>query len=192
MSSDTFTRVGNTVVSGSSLLASVNPSELSQLLYREALDSNPPIVFAAGTGAGLDQTLTPAHWLQAIADTQDIDYSSSGQINSLLLGSDLASVARTYIQLFNLSSSSNPRVATFRLSRAAPAAFDMILSVPGAATHTNIDMELNGGADASTVDLFDKTKNNFIPGGLAYVEIYGTNFTSGSEVVSFNVVRSVT
>ena len=188
MSTSNFTRVENMALSGSTLLSSLNTGDLSALTFNEVMTSGNDIslvnavshyLTADNVVAGVNGTLR--------VDGFVVNSSGEGYIN---LGSDLSTVARSYLDLLNLTSVGQSRLLTFQLA-----------NIPlGSAIGNNINLQSGDGAAAAAtalqVDGVNKTTVLFNSlgteatdgtGATKDVVVSAVNITSGSEQVRFEV-----
>lgn len=183
MSTSSYTRVENTTVSGSELLGSLSGDDVRALNFQAALSRNDPIVLT-----NANYTLTTADIVQATAGIQMIDATGlSAADRALVVGPDADSTAGYYIDLFNLSSGEqNKVVMNFDLSGGDLTADGDVLFQNSSGSDTNVNINLDGGADGNSVIMYDTTVT-YGAGSHRVVEVWATNVTSGSRVVNFNV-----
>lgn len=187
MSSTIYTRIDNTVVSGSQLIANVSNATFEEFLVKNALEADASFRLVNSDA----NYLSYADWAVALTnpnglgvDVSAITGASVGGIRIFSDAVDTAAYAAKMIGLFNLSSSSNPAVAKFRISgRNLTDVADVELD-NGDSTHVYVNIR--------SADLSDSTEQTMFAasgtlGQTSTVEIFATNFTSGSEVVVFTV-----
>ena len=174
MSSSNYTRVENTVVSGSSLLSSLSGADVKALNFQAKLDRTPVVTVAAA-----DVTLSVDDLVQATLDTQLVD--GSGLTGSKNLVVDLN--AAGLVSLFNLSSGSDYRkVLNFQVATKTNANNTLSLKSTGTKVYVTGD---NASSSTTSSTLFIGNQES---GTRSTVELWATNVTSGSESVLFNVV----
>jgi len=181
MSTSTFTRVENDLVSGS-LLSGLTGDNVKALNFQAALAPNAPIVLTTA-----NYTMSVDDWVQAAISKQIVDGTGLTATRTLVVGPDAQSQAASYVGLFNLSSGEQSKVVLdFQLGGGDVAgAFDVALG-NSSGTTTWVSTLLNGGGAAATNVLFDNS-NGLSAGSRAVCEVWATNTTSGSETVVFNV-----
>jgi len=181
MSSSNYTRIDNTTISGSALLAGLSGLDVNALNFQASLNRNPII-----TLTGIDYDLTSADYVQAVVDAQLVIGSGLTAARSLTVGTDSAAQAAAYIAMFNLVHPAVKAVLSFQVSQATNAGFAVALK--GGATSNNIKILLANASSAATNQLFAASA---VAGTIKQVEVSATNFTPGSEVVQFNILATV-
>jgi hypothetical protein len=190
MSTTSFTRIENTVVSGSSLVAGLSNDEWTQILFDRNLDDGKIVVPSTGT-TGYFMTLNDV--TKAVAGVRMVDgsvaYAGSvvgcGVIN---FGSDLASVAKNYQNYLNLTSVGHSRVMSLQLQNISssngfvgtltPATIVASAGAGSSLTFLKID------STNALATLFGTSSKN---GSTRMVTVSAMNVTAGSESVNFEI-----
>lgn len=181
MSSSNYTRIENTVVSGSQLLGSLSGDDVKALNFQAALSRNDPIVLSTA-----NYTLTVDDFVQAAVSKQMVDARNIDANRSLFVGTDTQSQAASYVELFNLSSGEQSKVLLeFQLAGADVTSGDVLLA-NSSGTHNWVNIFTEGGSEGSSHPLFDES-TGLAAGSRGVVEVWASNTTAGSEVVNFNV-----
>jgi len=116
-----FTRVDNTVVSGSQLLSYLSGDDVRDLEF-EAMVHTPvavnPVLGPSTLTSAAVSTLTPQQVIQASIQTLPVKWPTvspavTGATGYISLGPDTASQALAWINVFNLTSSNDRRVLRF-------------------------------------------------------------------------------
>lgn len=183
MSSSYYSRIYNTVVTEAALQNDLSATALRNLLNANALAP------AAVVDVTANAILTLDNWIVALTAPNGLGLSGGalGADRELYIFSDAvdtAAYAQSLISLFNLSSSAKPVVANFHVAAASVTANDVKLNNK-AASSSNVGVALDGGIASTSRVLM--TGGSAVAGDLRQVEIYCNNFTSGSEVVIFNI-----
>lgn len=185
MSSSNYTRIDNTTISGSALLAGLSGLDVNALNFQASLNRN-PVITLTGSGLGAEHALTSADYVQAVVDVQLVTGSGLTADGSLTVGADSAAQAAAYIAMFDLVDTTVKAVLSFQVSQATNAAFAVALT--GGATFAHIKILAANTGDAATNVLFAATA---VAGTIKQVEVSATNVTPGSEVVQFNILATV-
>lgn len=176
-------QIKNTVVSNSSL-GDLDASELQSLLLSVAYQKPAVITMVAST----DHNLTLEEWQVALTHPSGLGVNTTAmtggeELNIFSDAVDTAAYARQVIATFGLSSAANPITACFRV---ASVVVTEDVKLAGPSTHVYVNTLLNGGSEAASNVMLTATN---VVGDKALVEIYASNFTSGSEVVNFNILN---
>ena len=190
MSSNQYTKVDNTLVSGSSLMSSLLPDDVRALQFSAAVNNMAPAVMVAGTAYALtSQQLMQALTSSLLVNTQAVTATAP----TLTLGADTADNAAAFIQLFNLDDATAlgavaKRVLSFEMDFAnSPAQAVALANTSSPATTVYVQIKSGGGSSAATQTLFASAAAG---GRIQRVEVYATSLTAGAEVVVFNRVAS--
>lgn len=190
MSSSNYTRMENTIVSGSSLLSNLMQGyDYMDLQFQASLNRNPIIDLTA-----TNKLLTAADCVQAVVSTQLVN-ASSGPVHYLYTGTDSASQAASYINLFDLASGLGSKVL-LHFQLATNESNDIVYFGATGSTNTNCYTLLSGTSTGPTNIMFagpssTGAANVGTAGAIATVECYALNVTEGSEVVIFNILGLV-
>jgi hypothetical protein len=198
MSTTSFTRIENTVVSGSSLLAGLSNDDWTQILFDRNLDQeiSIPGTVAGGSTAASGYYMTINDVTKAVAGVLMVNgrnayvgsVAGCGVIN---FGSDLSTVAKNYQTYLNLTSAGQSRTMTFQLQGVATLTSSyataltpgtIVISSGTAGTGGTSTKLLINGAGAVQA-LFSNVSN----GTISTVTVTAINISAGSEVVSFAV-----
>lgn len=173
-----YTRVSNTNVSGNELLSNLSGDDVRALNFQDAINGEDPV-----TNASLARTLTADELVQAATDRLLV-----AAPNPLLLqlGPDSLAQARSYIRLFNLTSTNQQRVLTFMHAGVAYTSTLLLGLDSGASTNVNVAVATDYASLAVSKDLIDYRSS--LSGNMASVVVYATNLTSGSEAVVFSTL----
>lgn len=190
MSSSNYTRMENTIVSGSSLLSNLMQGyDYMDLQFQASLNRNPIIDLTTS-----NRLLTTADCVQAVVSTQLVDATAVATDCYLYTGTDSASQAASYINLFDLASGIGSKVLLHFQITGAEAAEAVYLGATGS-TNTNCYTLLSGGVEAAPRNIMFSgpggVANVGTAGAIATVECYALNVTEGSEVVVFNILGLV-
>lgn len=184
MATGYYSRISNTVVSGSDLISTLSGKNVRDLEFAQSVANHDPVAVSTA-----DVTLSTAMLVQAAVDRLLIDPSAVNTTSAaLLLGSDTAGNAGAYIRLFNLSSTNQTRILKF-VSSAATASGKIL----GLANNDK-DSGSNVKVVTAAVDngLFkEAAASGKIAGVERQVLVQGTTLTSGSEVVTFTILQAV-
>lgn len=188
MSSNQYTKVDNTLVSGSSLMSNLKPDDVRAMQFSAAVNNTTPAVMAAGLVYTLSvQELMKALTSRLLVNTQAVTATNP----TLSLGADSADNAATFVSLFNLDDATAlgavaKRVLSFEVDFAnSPAQAVALANTSG--TSTYVQIKSGGGSSAATQALFASAAAG---GRVQRVEVYATSLTAGAEVVVFNRVAS--
>lgn len=188
MATGYYTRISNTDVSGNELQTYLTGPNVRLLEFDAACGA--PLTALAPTAAGV--TLSVDQWLQSAISSQLLDNATAAATCYINLGSDVASQAAQYISLFNLKSSNDTRILRF-VQTTAPASGKSCILRNLSATDTYINVALDGTASSSS-ELFvqanavGSTQAGAFAGLERIVLLSASNLTSGSEVVTFNIL----
>lgn len=194
MSTGFYTRISNTVVSGSNLLADLDfdANALRALESKGCLSIGAPKVLAGGSVAG--NALSANQWVDAMNYGQGL--APPGEVSSIQLGSDMASIAKQYQNLFNITSTNQVRIAKFVLS-SATTSYTTISLANASGTSTYVQVKVDDGTSttaASSKTLFNQssafplTTVGTRAGAVRDVAISSGSLTSGSETIIFTVL----
>lgn len=189
MSLSNYTRIENTVVSGSSLVSNLSGADVNALRFQSKVTKNDTITL---TGAGYN--LTSFDFVEAVVSRQLVNGFGLTASRALYLGPDAASQAAAYVLMFDLASGVGAKILlNFEVPVIANAAYAVTLAngVVGTPGATNAYVKVLADADLAgtsyTKPLFAASA---ISGTHKTVEVWATNVTEGSEAVSFNVLSS--
>ena len=197
MSSSYYTRMENTVVSGSSLLSNLSGADVNALRFQYKISKNPTITLTGSTdsttAASKSYNLTASDFVDAVVDRQLVLGSGLSAAGTLYLGPDAASQAAAYVLMFDLASGvDNKILLNFEITNAAISnnAIALANGVVGTAGSTNdhVILYANGVSAGYTTPLFLASA---VSGTRKTVEVWATNTTEGSEVVVFNVLAAI-
>ena len=190
MSSTIFTKIENTIVSGSQILSSLTPDNVSELMYKAATSPALPLYLA---DLGTSISLTTDGIVQAAVSKLMIDTTSANSTYTytIFLGPDTTAQARSYIRLFDLTTTSK-KVLLNTLSTGTTVltggGFSIVLSNDdGTASFVKIFLNGTDGGGSPTQELYSTGGANLNAGTPRSIEVYSTNLTSGSETVIFNI-----
>ena len=192
MSTGYYTRVSNTVVSGNDLLSALNGDDVRALQYESKLAVGPVKTLTLIGTSGVVNELDANNWVDSV--NNQLYLNASAGTSFIILGSDMPSIAKQYQNLFNLTTTSQVRTLKFELANTANSAVNLQVGrTTGAATHVYINVESSAdGTDAAVTPLFGTGATGVASGSLAgrtrTVLVSASDFTSGSEVVTFNVL----
>lgn len=195
MSTSTYTRVENTLVSGSALLSGLSAGDVKALNFAQSVDPEPALAYSLTAAATANTDVSVANLIQAAISQQDVvcGAQGGGADQALALEPDSVSAARGYIGLFNLSSQAatgpGKRLLTFQNSGVLAATQDVLLQVASGANGGYVQVANNGaGAGASGV-LFDVSvaQSGNAPGGKKHVYVYATNTSTSAPNVVFDI-----
>jgi hypothetical protein len=185
-------RVANTVVSGSSVLSSLQSNDFRAIEFSAAMANPASVQLVAGASVNKELTLEQIN--QASIASLGINMATGGSIS---LGPDTASQAASYINLFNFSSTDQQRLLRFHLTNADPTAINKVdlknANSAGAGSFISV-VSLTGPAAAPTgVAVFFGTGPTQFPSGNAagierLVSVVPKNLSAGSQAVQFNIL----
>jgi hypothetical protein len=192
MSTGFYTRISNTVVSGSNLLADLDfdANALRALEMKGALACCEPRTLAAG--AVVANTLSANEWVDAV--NYGLNLIPPGGVSSILLGSDMASVAKQYQNLFNITSTNQVRTLRFVLNANTASYTTISLANSSGGPQTYVQIKPSGGTADNTQALFSQANGaNLINAGNAAgfvrdVVVSADSLTSGSETIIFDIL----
>lgn len=184
-----YTRVDNTVVSGSQLYSYLSGRDLRQLEFDAAVHSPPAIAPVTTPGT----SMTANQLIQASIATLPVVPASVSTASQIInLGTDSVSQAGAYVSLFNLASTNDIRVLRFVLGSANLSGSATILLQNSSGTSSNVVVQLNGASGSNTQSLFTVngvgTALSGVSGSERIVLLSATNLNSGSQAVVFNVL----
>ena len=182
MSSTNYTRIENTVVSGSALLSGLSGADINALNFQASLNRNPVITVTTANYA-----LTVADLVQAAIDTQLVNGTGLTAARSLTLGTDSASQAAAYISLFGLTSTFDKVTLSFQADQGTNTS-NAIALANTSGTANDVKILPAGGSASNTQTLFASAA---VGGTVKQVEVTATTLTEGSEVVQFNVLATI-
>jgi len=188
MSLSNYTRIENTVVSGSSLVSNLSGADVNAIRFQSKVTKNDTITL---TNTGYN--LTSFDFVEAVVSRQLVNGVGLTASRALYLGPDAASQAAAYVLMFDLASGVGAKILlNFEVTDATNAANAVTLAngVVGTAGATNTYVKvLNDTLTTSyTQPLFAASA---VSGTHKTVEVWATNVTEGSEAVSFNVLSSI-
>jgi hypothetical protein len=183
-------RVANTVVSGSSVLSNLQSTDFRAIEFNAAMANPKPVQLTAGSS--VDKQLTLDQWNQASTRSLGINMATGGSIS---LGTDSASQAASYINLFNFSSTDQQRLLRFHLTNADTAALNKIdlKNANTVNTGTFVTVASNPTAvPTGSVVFFGTGPTQFPSGNAAGIErlvsVVPKNLSAGSQAVQFNIL----
>jgi hypothetical protein len=185
---DLYRRVENTTVSGSALHSSLSGENMRLLQFDAAL-KQPAAVNVVGTTVSLG----PNQLIQAsISSLNLLGSTAAGNDGIVSLGADTASNAASYINFFNITSTTDVRMLRFVSSNTLSATTEITLA-NSSGTSANVKVLLNGAAASATQNLFVGanavgTALSGVAGAERIVLVSASNLTAGSQVVNFNVL----
>jgi hypothetical protein len=190
MSTGFYTRVSNTVLSGNDLLASLSGNDIRALQYQGRVANGPVKTLTAVGTTGVVNELDANNWVDAVNSQLYLINGTSG--GYIILGSDMPSIAKQYQNLFNLTTTSQVRTLKFELAATGPAPITLQVGrTTGAATHVYVNAATDA-SDSNSATLFSVAATGSSAGEMAgrtrTVLVSASDFTSGSEVVTFNVL----
>jgi hypothetical protein len=175
-----YTSIQNTVVSASTILSAVKPAQMAQLV---ASGSVPLASTLAVTTANV--ALWETQFLQALNGLY-VNASGLTAARSLTVGADTVANARGLQALFGLNTVGASVTLSFPYA-AVGAAFALSLATTSA-TFANVGISLHGGAVAASQVLAAASATT--TNGQNVVQLVATNVTSGSQAVTFNIIRA--
>lgn len=190
MSSTIFTKIENTIVSGSQLLSALTPDNVAELMYKAATSPALPLYLAT---LGTSISLTADGLVQAATSKLMIDTTSASNSTTytIFLGPDTNAQARSYIRLFDLTTTSKKvllNTVTTGATVTSGGGFTVTLSNDDAtAVYVKILRNGNDGGGSTTQPIYEVSGGNLLAGTPRTIEVYSTNLTSGSETVTFNI-----
>jgi hypothetical protein len=184
-----FTRIDNTMISGSQLLSYLSKDDMRALEFSASIASPPVIVTSATPGTAI----TAQQLIQAVISTQGINCSvSSGFIN---LGTCSQSQAAAYVSLFNLRSTNDVRTMKFYNSTSVNSLTSLYVS--GSGSDVLFRQSNNTASEGLTSTLFGAsgtatvgTALSGVVGSERIVEVFATDLSSGSQNVVFNILTN--
>lgn len=184
-----YTRVDNTVVSGSQLYSYLSGRDLRQLEFDAAVHSPPAIAPVTTPGT----SMTANQLIQASIATLPVVPASVSTASQIInLGTDSVSQAGAYVSLFNLASTNDIRVLRFVLGSANLSGSATILLQNSSGTSSNVVVQLNGASGSNSQSMFTVTgvgqALSGVSGSERIVLLSATNLNSGSQAVVFNVL----
>jgi hypothetical protein len=169
-----FSRVVNTSLSDSEMLASVHPAEIQALEFQ-----HPAIVPVTATG-GSGYALTVKDLIYA--GTNGLPVVTQSSASYLSLGADTAANAASLQQVIGVTATGAAKILRF----VPTAAYTGAVLNNSSATATYVKLQLNGGSATGAANLFGLTL-----GKTADVVVSATTLTLGSEVINFNVIQAL-
>lgn len=180
-----YTRISNTVVSGSELLSNLSGDDVRALNFQDSINNEPPI------NAEVAPVLTVDQLVQAT--TSRLLVIPPGSASRLGLGEDTQENAASLVKLFNFTSTNQHRVLTFTNGggEVADGANVSLGLNSGVSTHVWVNF-LAGkvGSPAAVQSLFLGSQTTSAKD--VNVLVYPSNVSAGSEVVNFSIAGDQT
>lgn len=189
MSTSNYTRIENTLVSGSELFSDLSNADVRMINFHGALSRSDPINVTSASPAA---TITINQLVQSVVNTQLVSGVTLNASGSILFGPDAASQAAAYINLFNLSSGvENKKLLNFQVTGATNAAQTVSIantssSTSGTGTNNFVKFDLASASIGFSKVLFIASA---LAGARSTVEVFATNTSAGSEAVIFNICQ---
>jgi hypothetical protein len=189
-----YTRIDNTMISGSQLLSYLSKDDVRMLEFNASIASPPLIITTGATSSTVN--ITAQQLIQATIGTMGVNCSTGPGI--IYLGTDSQSQASTYVNLFNLRSTNDVRTLKFYAST-ANASGNTNLAVSSTASATNVIIRQDGNTSSqgysmalffSTASSASGTQLTGSIGTQRIVEVSATDVSSGSENVVFNILTN--
>ena len=202
----TYSRVINTSLSGEALLQALEDGDYVGIVQQGlALNQTPQFPLSVSGTVSASSIPSAQQLLQAANGGMPVVLSTASAANYINLGSDMPSVAAAYQSLFNLSTTSQSAILKFKVANSSnPSGYIAIQNNSGN-SHNNVSVQylgtnepyqgltpmylnslgsnLGDAAGAATISPLSGTV-------LRSVVVTGTDFSSGSQAVTFNVLAN--
>lgn len=165
-----YSRVYDTVVSGSALLSALNGEQVRDLEFASAMNNFPPLPCLSGA-------VVPVEAIVESSIRNQLIYTTSGSTGWLDLGPDAQSQALAYVKLFNFQTTQTGtvRLLQFALSSTLGSTLINVRNTNLSSTYVAV---AGGGV------LFNSGN---VVGDTNVILVQATNLASGSERVLFTV-----
>ncbi len=176
--------VYNTVVNESAVAAVLGPLSLDNLLFASACNPEDPI-----TVTNANPTLTLGNYIQALVGQQIV--IAGGTAGYLSVGGDTAANAKALQDIFGLTAASPSRILSFVAfattnGTAGGAGFAINLANTSGSTSTYVKLVDQTPTTSYTLELYAASAAD--NGVVRRVQVYGSTFTAGSEVIQFRLL----
>jgi hypothetical protein len=195
-----YTRVNNTVVSGSELLSYLKGSDVRMLEFDSATHSSPPLATQA---TGFTQITVP-QLIDASISSLPIEPHAT-LTGYIYLGLDTQSQAAAYCSLFNLASTNDTRTlrfyvenptnvfsSTYLTTNSSTSAYVKVICSTGVTATSSATTSNVAPMFLSNLAFVNPTGNlnwcSAAAGSERIVSLYATNVNSGAQVVVFNIL----
>jgi len=181
-----YNRVYNTVLSGNEAQSSLSGNDVRMLEFDAALKRRPKVSLVGGSSV----SLSVEDWMQASIDTLLLLPPGAG-VASISVGTDSATQAAAYVQLFDLRSTGDQRVLRMAIQTAVVANVNL---VNDSVSDNYVQIKLDDAfvAPASETLFTTAVAPNSCAGSRAGLErlvvVSASDLSSGAEIVKFNIL----